>query len=387
MRLLPGRVFLLAALVVVSLAPFAAAKPASAQGPRCFNETPYCIQPGPILAYWEQNGGLPVFGLPISDLQTETIPAPTQENPNATWTGPVQWFERDRLEDHSAEGVGVLAGRMGAKILELQGRPWETFEKVNSAPVGCMYFEQTGHSLCEPFLSYWQNNGGLPRFGYPITQPFQEELATGPNSNWTGQVQYFERRRMEHHVENAGTPFEVQLGLLAREVRALQPSASCTSTVIPALTSAYQRIDAYIRDQMGCPGAVYRDRPAAVQNMENGLMIWVDLGNDDKRIYAYMSYGYYMFYFDTWTEADGNRPNIGGCEGLYVPRRGFGKVWRDDPELRTQIGCAVEEFEQPRTATVQLFDRGAVIWMQDTDAVYVFGPRDMGTAQVLTRQG
>jgi Tol biopolymer transport system component len=31
-------------------------------------------------------------------------------------------------------------------------------------------------------------------------------------------VQYFERRRMEHHTENRGTPFEVLLGLLGKEV-------------------------------------------------------------------------------------------------------------------------------------------------------------------------
>jgi V8-like Glu-specific endopeptidase len=26
---------------------------------------------------------------------------------------------------------------------------------------GCEYFDATGHNLCEPFLSYWRNNGGL----------------------------------------------------------------------------------------------------------------------------------------------------------------------------------------------------------------------------------
>jgi hypothetical protein len=31
-------------------------------------------------------------------------------------------------------------------------------------------------------------------------------------------VQYFERNRFEHFPELAGTPFEVQLGLLGREL-------------------------------------------------------------------------------------------------------------------------------------------------------------------------
>ena len=32
-----------------------------------------------------------------------------------------------------------------------------------------LYFPQTGHTISGRFLSYWQNNGGLPVFGYPIT--------------------------------------------------------------------------------------------------------------------------------------------------------------------------------------------------------------------------
>ena len=35
---------------------------------RCFAETNYCIS-GPILSYWERNGGLQVFGYPISTLE------------------------------------------------------------------------------------------------------------------------------------------------------------------------------------------------------------------------------------------------------------------------------------------------------------------------------
>lgn len=81
---------------------------------RCFQETGLCVA-GAILAYWEKNGGLPVFGYPISPLATETV-----EN----WKGPVQWFERDRLEDHGRGGV--LAGRLAAEVLEHQDRAWQS---------------------------------------------------------------------------------------------------------------------------------------------------------------------------------------------------------------------------------------------------------------------
>ncbi len=169
-------------------------------GERCFDETGYCIS-GNIRAYWERNGGLAVFGFPISAQSTETI---------EDWTGPVQWFERDRLEDHGNDGV--MAGRLGAAVLDMRGTPWESYEQVSSAPVGCRFFEATGHSLCEPFLSYWQSNGGVERFGYPITEPIEETI-----EGWTGTVQWFERRRMEHHPENE-PPYDILLGLLGNEV-------------------------------------------------------------------------------------------------------------------------------------------------------------------------
>jgi hypothetical protein len=48
--------------------------------------------------------------------------------------------------------------------------------------------------------------------GYPISDQVQEML---PDKQiYT--VQYFERGRIEYHPQQAGTPFEMQLGLLGR---------------------------------------------------------------------------------------------------------------------------------------------------------------------------
>jgi hypothetical protein len=194
--------------------------PVTAQEPpdqRCFPETDYCIS-GAIRDYWEQHGGVPVFGFPITPLRTETI---------GGWTGPVQWFERDRLEDHGIQGVRT--GRLGAELLDLQGRPWFLFSPVSNAPEMCAYFMQTKHSLCEPFLSYWQEHGGVERLGYPITEAFGETLS----SEWSGSVQYFERRRLEWHTELPGRP--VLPGLLGREV--LDVRTTHQPVVIPVPTA------------------------------------------------------------------------------------------------------------------------------------------------------
>src|SRR5881296_991394 len=104
------RRILLIITALSALLPIAAlAQPAQ----RCFAETGFCIT-GAIRTYWERNGGLPVFGYPIGEQHVGAI---------EDWSGAVQWFERDRLEDHADQGLGVLAGRLGAAVLDLRWTP------------------------------------------------------------------------------------------------------------------------------------------------------------------------------------------------------------------------------------------------------------------------
>jgi hypothetical protein len=229
-----GAMLLFALTALISFHPAQAAT-----NERCFAETSYCIS-GPIRTYWERNGGLAVFGYPITALRTETV--------EQSWEGPVQWFQRDRLEDHSADGQGVLAGRLGDSALQLQGINWRTLPGDGSVMAGCRFFRETQFNVCEPFLSYWQANGGLERFGYPLTRARQETLE---GREYT--VQYFERRRMELHPENAGTPYAVLLGLLGRDVYAVEgdqnvvvlaPGDVWASIQQPILDAAYASLRA-----------------------------------------------------------------------------------------------------------------------------------------------
>ncbi len=191
----PTRLVLLALLLAL------AALPAQAQAQaeqRCFPETGQCIA-GPIRAYWERNGGLAVFGFPITAQAAETVEGTTLQ---------VQWFERDRLEIQP-DGQ-VTAGRLGVERLEQLGAPWQQGPGVPAGP-GCLAFPETGHQVCGAFAAYWRANGGLERFGFPVTGEFTAELEGRPYT-----VQYFERRRFELHPEIA--PDAVLLGLLGREV-------------------------------------------------------------------------------------------------------------------------------------------------------------------------
>jgi hypothetical protein len=338
-------------------------------GERCFAETGQCIS-GPIRAYWERNGGLPIFGYPISPQRVELVEG---------LPFPIQWFERDRLEDHGAQGV--LAGRLGARALELSYRPWEYFDKVaaGDVPAGCQFFAQTGHSLCQPYLGYWQANGGLERFGYPVTQPFYEDIGEDRFA-----AQYFERRRMEIHPELPGSP--ILLGLLGSQVlNAPEPAMSypdCLQQAPPSLLPAIAKLR--LGEPIGCPaGASWIALPASTQQFERGIMIWLSQRSTYPLAHGYPPTIFALSdpgpavrdYSDTWV--DGQDPDTPAFTppgpGLYAPWRGFGKVWSIYPDLREAIGWATEPQAQARTVDTQLFSGALLVRINETGVVYAFG--------------
>lgn len=193
--------------------------PAPSANARCFAETGFCID-GRIREYWEQNGGLPVFGLPIGPQQVLTIEGkPVQ----------AQWFERNRLELHpeNQRPYDVLLGRLGADRLDQQQYNWQGVAP-EAAQDGCRFFAETGRNVCGDILAAWRSNGidldgkravseaeSLALFGLPLTGVMTQRFTDGREY----QVQYFERARFELHPENQ-PPYNVLLGLLGTEVRA-----------------------------------------------------------------------------------------------------------------------------------------------------------------------
>lgn len=184
-----------------------------------FTETGHTLRTT-FLDYWLQNGELPVFGFP----QTEEF---QELNADTLQEHTVQYFERQRYEYH-AEHAGtpyeVLLGRLGHE----EAARRDLLDHQAFDPVGeqvspdCLYFETTGQNACGAFLNYWQSHGlnfgdsgtsyreSLALFGYPISDEF-----TDPDTGLT--VQYFERARFEYHPENAGTQYDVLLGLLGND--------------------------------------------------------------------------------------------------------------------------------------------------------------------------
>ncbi|NOK62493.1 MAG: hypothetical protein GFH27_549293n227 [Chloroflexi bacterium AL-W] len=186
---------------------------------RCFDETGFCIS-GRIREFWEQSGGLPVFGYPTGPQQTAVIEGKSVE---------MQWFERIRLELHpdNARPYDVLLGRIGAERLDQDGLNWADFAPATPND-DCQAFAETGHQVCGLFRTYYNTHGlnldeqtsltpeeSLALFGLPLSDAMTMTLSNGREHT----VQWFERGRFEYHPDNP-EPFKVLLGLLGNEVQA-----------------------------------------------------------------------------------------------------------------------------------------------------------------------
>lgn len=231
---------------------------------QCFDQTGFCIS-GRIREFWNHNGGLPVFGYPISAQQSETAAGESRAYQT-------QWFERARLELHpeNPSPYDVQLGRIGVERLHQQGRDWTTFPKAQPNGGGqadCNFSigVTTGHAVCGLFLDFYHQHGlnldgnpaispadSLALFGYPISEPTMETNTAGQQV----MTQWFERARMELHPENAA-PYNVELGLLGSEVRGTNNPPPTTRTATPVAVTGTLIFVSNREDQ----GEIYTMKP------------------------------------------------------------------------------------------------------------------------------
>lgn len=119
---------------------------------------------------------------------------------------------------------------------------------------------------------------------------------------------------------------------------------------------------------------------AAQQPFERGFMIWMEF---NQTIYVFYDQGdpkTYATYPDTFEEGkDLERdPSIKPPSGLDQPIRGFGKVWRENPEVRTKIGWATAPesgFESWQQRYQGFGLHNVTLWMEGFDGtVYELDP-------------
>ena len=130
------------------------------------------------------------------------------------------------MERHPENGppYNILLGQFGRRI--------HPADPPVAAILGATYFPETGHNVTRAeFVAFWQVNGGLAQFGFPLSEEFTERSDLDGK---TYTMQYFERAVFELHPENEA-PFDVLLSQLGTfRYREKYATAGATTTPRPS---------------------------------------------------------------------------------------------------------------------------------------------------------
>lgn len=187
-----------------------------AQDELCFTEQAAAITAcisGRFRTFWETQGGLQVFGYPLTDADYVA----TDDGVFLT-----QYFERARFELHpdQPEPYDVQLGRIGVERLGQLGQEWQ--ELPPEIPEeGCQFWPETQHNICGSMLRAWRLAGlqlddqpalssveSLALWGLPITPETSVQTVDG-----VVRTQWFERARFEQQGDGP-----ITFGLLGREL-------------------------------------------------------------------------------------------------------------------------------------------------------------------------
>ena len=133
---------------------------------------------------------------------------------------------------------------------------------------------------------------------------------------------------------------------------------------------------------LGCPRAEGFTTSAAWQPFEQGLLLW---RGDRNLIYILLGDNNWSLTGDTWEEGDDPfDPAIIPPPDLFQPQRGFGKVWREQPGLRSTLGWALTQ-EEGFTAIIQEFENSEVWYNEQSQTFYLLADDD--TYQLVADDG
>lgn len=169
-------------LLVTLLAGLGPAQIGAQSDARYFPETGHFLG-GSFRAFWENNGGVAIFGFPITEEYVAS---------NGRIT---QWFERSRFELANVNGqTTVQLALIGVEYT--QGRIFPKVPPIQNT-ADRRYIPETEHIIQYGFKTIWETFGAERIFGYPISEEIDEQLESG---RWHT-VQYFERARFEYWPE------------------------------------------------------------------------------------------------------------------------------------------------------------------------------------------
>ena len=157
---------------------------AQSERSRYFPETGHWVTDEFLLKYQSVSNPIQLFGAPI----TEAFIDNSKDSP--TYGTKIQYFEKVRfeLDPNLPINIQVKISPLGEDLYE-EGQELG----LTTTPTACRYFAETGYSVCYAFLDFFELNGDIKQFGYPISG---FEVHDGRI------VQYFQKGRLEWRPEN-----------------------------------------------------------------------------------------------------------------------------------------------------------------------------------------
>jgi hypothetical protein len=150
--------------------------------------------PAPIYRYWRALGGEERFGLPL-------------EPARVTPAGLVQTFGKARIglrHELADTPFYVQPEPLGAAAAQALAYGGAAALNPPAGPGAGRLFPETGHTLKEAFLDFWERGGGVDVFGLPLSEEFEAAAADGQRRV----VQYLERAVLAYYPEDGGVRLE-----------------------------------------------------------------------------------------------------------------------------------------------------------------------------------
>ncbi len=241
--------------------------------------------------------------------------------------------------------VGVLAGRVNLATLDdLFAEPTAYEQQIATyleVEIGASSYLVAGAN--RTMLAPADLAAGARVDSSSIARALAGESGVAPSQNWRGEAVVSAFRWVP--ALNAALIVEVPME------RAIQLGATLpTPTPTPTITPTPLPASPTPRPEI-FPTNTVAQVQIAEQVFEHGRMFWI---RHTRQIWVMVNVpqdnsagGDWFCYNDTFEEGEAEiDPSLVPPEGLYQPRRGFGKLWRSREELKSALGWAITpEFE------------------------------------------
>ncbi len=237
---------------------------------------------------------------------------------------------------------------------------YETATQHNIPDVFWQFLNQTGPVIENgKTVTARLSNPYFYATGYPIAEAYWATVKIEGKQGVAVLVQPYERRVLTY-VPSAPEGFKVQMGNIGRHYHdwrykdAGKPSLLQCGMSIP--DPAFNKVwsnNASVQRQLGCMSGYAGFTTSVVfQPFQHGVMLDViitDQGSprrggskQTKDIYVLYGDGTAQRFPDTYQDGTPLAP-VTAPNGLIVPQGGFGKLWRDNPQVAQKIGYATAQ--------------------------------------------